>query len=83
MSKYCRICRNSNCNNHGRDIVFIGDEWSCNYIPVPTNADHIRNMNDEELAEWLYKFFWGRCKDITPFNIEKWLQQPADKGRCE
>ena len=83
MSKYCRICRNSNCNNHGRDITFIGDGWNCNYIPVPTNADSIRAMNDEELAEWLYKFFWGRYKDISPFNIEKWLRQPADKGKGE
>ena len=48
-----------------------------------TNADRIRAMSDEELAEWLYKFFWGRRKDITPFNIEKWLLNPADKDRSE
>ena len=50
MSKYCRICRNTDCGNHGRDITFHGDGWVCNYIPVPTNADRIRAMSDEELA---------------------------------
>ena len=50
---------------------------------LKTNADRIRAMSDEELAKWLYKFFWGRHKDITPFNIEKWLRQPVDKDRGE
>ena len=50
------------------------------YAEVVTNADRIRAMSDEELAAWLYKFFWGRCKDITPFNIEKWLRQPVKDG---
>ena len=48
-----------------------------------TNADRIRAMSDEELAEWLYKFFWGRCKEISPFNIEKWLRQPVKGGEGE
>lgn len=53
MSKFCRICHNTDCSNHGRDITFLGDGFKCNYIPVPTNADRIRAMTDEELAVFL------------------------------
>ena len=44
-----------------------------------TNADHIRAMSDEELAKFLYQYFWGREKDmpIAKHRIAEWLQQPA------
>ena len=51
MDKHCRICHNTSCSNHGKNISFLGEGWKCNYIPVPTNADRIRAMSDEELAE--------------------------------
>lgn len=53
------------------------------------NADHIRSMNDEELAKWI-DWLFGRCEwcdtdkiatddcndvECTPC-ILKWLQQP-------
>lgn len=49
-------------------------------VEIKTNADRIRAMSDEELADWLNKFFWGRRKDISPFNSEKWLKQPVKDG---
>ena len=51
MDKHCIICHNKSCSNHGKNISFLGDGWKCNYIPVPTNADKIRAMSDEELAD--------------------------------
>lgn len=57
-----------------------------------SNADHIRSMNDEELAKWI-DWLFGRCEwcdtdkiatddcndvECTPC-ILKWLQQPAVK----
>lgn len=48
-----------------------------------TNADRIRNMNDEELKKFICSMFkceycqfelWGRCE------LLKWLQQPAEEG---
>ena len=39
-----------------------------------TNADHIRSMTDEELAEWLFKFFWGR-KSVALLDMAGWLKQ--------
>lgn len=86
MDKHCRICHNTSCSNHGKNISFLGDGWKCNYIPVPTNADRIRAMSDEELA-W-YLMLW-RCEAVakhngvsskytdTHKNILNWLQQPA------
>ena len=77
----CKICEHPYCEHAGtqRGIVVSCD----NYMPrqkPQTNADRIRTMNDEELARWLVKFFWGRCEEISPFNIEKWLKQPVKDG---
>ncbi len=90
MDKHCRICHNISCNNHGKNILFLGDGWKCNYIPVPTNADRIRAMSDEELAEFLSRgfkepcdccqlaVFEGACTEtLCDDAIIKWLQQPS------
>ena len=60
MDKHCRICHNTSCSNHGKNISFLGEGWKCNYIPVPTNADRIRAMSDEELVVFLDEFS-SRC----------------------
>ena len=39
-----------------------------------TNADHIRAMNDEELAEFLIDF-----ADDGNLKIREWLQQTAEE----
>lgn len=90
MSKYCRICRNTDCGNHGRDITFHGDGWVCNYIPVPTNADRIRAMDDEELATLLLDGCRGsKCSEqpqneygsVDCFSCRlNWLKQPIKEG---
>ena len=72
MDKHCRICHNTSCSNHGKNISFLGDGWKCNYIPVPTNADRIRAMTDEELARFL-AWHWNK-KD---YGLE-WLKQPSE-----
>lgn len=85
MDKHCRICHNTSCSNHGKNISFLGDGWNCNYIPVPTNADRIRAMSDEELAEIIAcpKGLFDRMgcfddnRDCKHCTLE-WLQQPAE-----
>ena len=65
MDRYCKICRNTICINHGKDIVLAGEGWQCDYIPVPTNADRIRAMTDEELVDMLYcADSLGWCKNL-------------------
>ena len=88
MDKHCRICHNTSCSNHGKNISFLGDGWKCNYIPVPTNADNIRSMSDEELAEFIKHIkvraaFCKAVKDNDAFEAlcsAEWLQQPAEEG---
>ena len=57
MDKHCRICHNISCSNHGKNVLFLGDGWKCNYIPVPTNADRFRAMSDEEQKNFV-RGFW-------------------------
>ena len=91
MDKHCRICHNISCSNHGKSVSFLGDGWKCNYIPVPTNADRIRAMSDEELAKFLSNdlkepcdccqlaVFEGACTEtLCDDAMMKWLQQPVE-----
>lgn len=91
MDKHCRICHNTSCSNHGKNISFLGDGWKCNYIPVPTNADRIRAMSDEELAEFIKHIkvraaFCKAVKDNDAFEAlcsAEWLQKPAEEDDYE
>ena len=87
MDKYCIICHNKSCSNHGKNISFLGDGWKCNYIPVPTNADRIRSMTDDELNELFHEIYdagvedavsyeWGHRTNSFEWTME-WLQQLA------
>lgn len=88
MDKHCRICHNTSCSNHGKNISFLGEGWKCNYIPVPTNADRIRSMTDDELNDLFHDIYnagvddassyeWGHRKNSFEWTME-WLQQPAE-----
>ena len=88
MDKHCRICHNTSCSNHGKNISFLGDRWKCNYIPVPTNADRIRGMSDDELNDLFHEIYnagvddassyeWGHRKNSFEWTMD-WLQQPAE-----
>ena len=87
MDKHCRICHNTSCSNHGKNISFLGEGWKCNYIPVPTNADRIRAMTDDELNDLFNDIYnagvddassyeWGHRKNSFEWTME-WLQKPA------
>ena len=88
MDKHCRICHNTSCSNHGKNISFLGEGWKCNYIPVPTNADRIRAMTDDELNDMFNDIYnagiddaveyeWGHRTNSFRWTME-WLQQPAE-----
>ena len=81
MDKHCRICHNISCSNHGKNISFLGDGWKCNYINVPTNADRIRAMSDEELVVFLDGFS-GRCLDCAEDAKNKSCQIYKDGHYC-
>ena len=88
MDKHCRICHNTSCSNHGKNISFLGDGWKCNYIHVPTNADRIRTMTDDELNDLFNEIYnagvddassyeWGQRTNSFEWTME-WLQNPAE-----
>lgn len=88
MDKHCRICHNTSCSNHGKNISFLGDGWKCNYIPVPTNADRIRSMTDDELNDLFHDIYDSGAYDAVSYGCGhqtnsfewtmEWLQQPAE-----
>ena len=93
MDKHCRICHNTSCSNHGKNISFLGEGWKCNYIPVPTNADRIRAMSDEDLNDLFHDIYnagvddaveyeWGRRINSFEWTME-WLQQPGKENDYE
>ena len=88
-------CRNCNNLKHHwcERVVDSPDEdmvRDCQYFWQKTNADRIRAMSDEELADYLYRDMIGfvcemkrernescseyGCKDC----MMEWLQQPAE-----
>ena len=72
-----------------RNCFFYRNEWykkivdspdpeearDCNYFREMTNADRIRSMSDEELAEFLIDL-----ADDGNLKIIEWLQQPCGGG---
>lgn len=94
MSKYCRICRNTGCANHGKDITFIGEGYICDYRPLPSVGDYIRAMTDDELSWYLAKKFADYATALydgsyTPsdevvremaLELLRQLQQPHEEG---
>ena len=43
-----------------------------------TNADRIRSMTDEELAELFSKLAWNSEVQTTPLKYLEWLQSEAE-----
>ena len=77
-----------------RNCFFYRNEWckkivdspdpeearDCNYFREMTNADRIRSISDEELADFLNQ--WGtstRAWQKDPGETLYWLQQPAEE----
>ena len=73
-----------------RNCFFYRNEWcekivdspdpeearDCNYFREMTNADRIRSMTDEELAEFLIDL-----ADDGNLRIREWLRQPAEEDK--
>lgn len=84
----CKFEHHGNCCNIGSPWYLCSCEQPCDTIVPITNADRIRAMSDEELAEVLGKLVHcggcpmrDNCKvDNLPCNnvLLEWLQQPAE-----
>ena len=81
----CFICKNKECGNHGRSII-VG--WDCQqyFNNSYTYADHIRELNNEQLSNFLlYKVKCTgcnaeHCSEEFCLNMMKdWLQSPCEE----
>ena len=84
MSK-CKTCKKYDDCRSGSGLT-----WPCGaYVPAQTtNADRIRSMTDEELAEFLWNFNLAdvstdKLGEFGPhmfrYRLKEWLQQPAEE----
>lgn len=87
----CVECNNANiCLDHIRFPSLYGCTSGIPDHKITTNADRIRNMSDEELAEFMsentsYYYCGVRCKDrpkspteSSCFRWLEWLQSEAE-----
>ena len=84
MNKPESLC--DRCDNYARCLLnYDGPACRRNRTTQPTNADRIRAMTDEELAEFLAEY---RCTHKAPHCMEvncaqcwlEWLKKEADNG---
>ena len=83
----CKFEHDEDCCNSGAKQYMCKCKQPCDTIVPMTNADRIRAMSDEELAEFLESTntnmaiklggeYIVRAKEY----IEIWLEQPAEEG---
>lgn len=61
------------------DLIVHKDELKTLFMCVKqTNADRIRAMSDEELAELFAKLAWNIEVQTTPLKYLEWLQAEAE-----
>ena len=85
----CATCENENCYGHSLHTT----EKVCDgYKHTATNADRIRSMTDEELAEWMAintDCFFCKVKNKNICSLDErtcpeewmsWLKAPVEEG---
>lgn len=73
----CKFEHDEDCCNSGSPQYMCKCKPDVCHSAVPmTNADCIRAMSDEELAEWLEYEGGGACAEV--FGWLDWLKQPAE-----
>lgn len=84
------ITKNGRCGLKGSYAYRHGcfGEDMCRCREPMTNADRIRSMSDEELAEFLWNFnladvSTGKMGEFGPhmfrYRLKEWLQMPAEE----
>ena len=86
----CKFEHDEDCCNSGSPQYMCKCKPSaCNSAVPMTNADRIRAMSDEELAEWICSIMTAECCDqrcpardicnLGDNGLVKWMKQPAEE----
>ena len=87
------VCTNNNyrseCTLVHVDSASQREKWNGNYphsiIVRRKNSQNLCHPNDDQIAVWDYKYFFGRCRNINlgvyPFSIEPLLAGALRVGR--
>ena len=75
---HCRHRVMDKCKKNGNLCTFEDHCFEPEEEPIMTNADHIRSMSDEELAEWL-NYYAHDGYINPPCGWFEWLKQPAEE----
>ena len=71
----CKNCPVKPCETLYRGSICLSRRHKLGLGDPMTNADRIRSMSDEELAEFL-----SDLADDGNLRIREWLQQPAEEN---
>ena len=80
----------SKCDECGITPAYEGGAFCTNCTPQ-TNADRVRAMTDEELAEWFHRiqydvsdYYCGchSCEPTLPTGKERWLGWLKQEAQC-
>jgi hypothetical protein len=85
----CKFEHDGHCCNCGATQYMIECKQPCETIVTMTNADRIRSMSDEELAEYVGKIClcshiqdvdrkFCDCRAVCTNCIVEWLKQPVE-----
>lgn len=75
----CDSCVNKNCRWRAETVSNDPPVMNCTDFKTKiTNADKIRNMTDEELAEYLHSLEWGRFP-LTKLQWLEWLKKEVEQ----
>ena len=88
----CKNCPVKPCETLYRGSICLSRRHKLGLGDPMTNADRIRAMSDEELAEFLWDFnladvSTGKMGEFGPhmfrYRLKEWLQQPAEDDKHE
>ena len=71
----CKLCKYEHCSPESKECQGCKQNAIDKYTRM-TNADRIRSMSDEELAEFLANFTWDN--EPTKKETYEWLQSEVE-----
>ena len=72
----CKLCKYENCSMESKECIGCKQNSVDKYKRM-TQADRIRSMSDEELAEFLANFAWDN--EPTKKETYEWLQSEVEE----